>query len=107
MTYHEWTQLSDSQRSEIIRGWDVYSDGYWRELNEEAVRDFSDKYGHDERIRKVTGGLWHGGHLIVGVCKTIPWDEMLDLPEYYYGFRVIQLGTESKNDTPQKEKLEI
>jgi len=107
MTYHDWTQLNDSQRSEVIKTWDVYSEGYWHDLNNEAVRDFSRKYSGDTRIREVTGGLYHGGHLIVAVCKTIPWDEMLDLPKYYFGFRVIQMGTESKKDVRHPDDIEL
>ena len=96
MNFAEWKQLTDTQRETIMREWDVYGQGYWHELNSQAVNDFQMQYGGDIRIKSISGGVFHGGHLIVGVSKTIPWDEMLELPEWYFGFRVIQLGTESK-----------
>jgi len=44
------------------------------------------------KIVKVLGGTFHGGRLIIGVRKNVPWQEQLPLPQDYYGFDVVQLG---------------
>jgi hypothetical protein len=93
MTFTEWQALSPEERAEARKTWNAYSDGYWHELNAEAVEHFKRQYGNRPEIRKVVGGTFHGGHLIIGVCENTPAGDILPLPNEYYGFRVVQLDS--------------
>lgn len=92
MMFSEWQALSQEERIRLHKSWKPYEQGYWHELNIQAVEQFKKEYGNHPKIRKIVGGTFHGGVLIIGVCKNVPEHDRLAVPEDYYGFRVIQLG---------------
>ena len=92
MTFSEWKALSQEERIRIRETWKPYEDGYWHTLNAEAVEHFNREHGGHPNIVNVLGGTFHGGGLIIGVRKNVPWQEQLPLPDDHYEFRVVQLG---------------
>ena len=91
MKLDQWISLSDAERAAERDRWSVDDKGYWDTLNQDAVARFRDEFGSALHIREVTGGVYHGGELIAGVSTDLPYPEVIELPEEYPGFRVLQV----------------
>src|SRR4051812_38400046 len=91
MIFNEWLELSASDRDSERDNWHVFEPGYWHALAHEAASRFAAEFAATKRIQRICKSLYRSDELIIAV-QTDAAAELVPLPEFYLGFRVVQFA---------------
>jgi hypothetical protein len=92
MTFTEWLSLDPTERGSTKKEWHVFEPGYWHTLAAEAASRFAGEFSSLPHVQRICKSLYHSDELIIAVQTDCPDGELLDLPDSYLGFRVLQFA---------------
>ena len=92
MTVTEWLSLDPTERGSRKKEWHVFEPGYWHALAAEAASRFAAEFSSQPHVQRVCKSLYHSDELIIAVQTDCADGELLNLPESYIGFRVLQFA---------------